>query len=112
MRYEYAFSADAEERTEASIAMIRIPYDTTLGAAARQMQEAQATVALVVDRNDLPIGVLTEQHLLSSVAASRHPDHGTAGSWMAPVVIDADGHATLPDTDAAARVGIAAHARR
>ena len=111
MRYEYAFSADAEERTEASIAMIRIPYDTTLGTAARQMQEAHATVVLVVDRDDLPIGVLTERHLLASVAASRHPDQGTAGSWMAAVVIDADGHATLPDTDAGTRVGIASPAR-
>src|SRR5262249_8945207 len=86
--------------------MIRIPYDTTLGAAARQMQEAHVTVVLVVDRDDVPIGVLTERHLLSSVAASRHPDHGTAASWMARVVIDADGHATLPETDASSHVGI------
>ena len=112
MRYEYAFSADAEERTEASSAMIRIPYDTTLGTAARQMQEAQATVVLVVDRNDLPIGVLTERHLLQSIAASRHPDHGTAGTWMAPVVIDGEGHATLPDSDVSARVGIGSISRR
>jgi CBS domain-containing protein len=91
--------------------MIRIPYDTTLGAAARLMQEAKVTVALVVDRDDVPIGVLTERHLLSSVAASRHPDHGTAASWMARVVIDADGHATLPDTDRSERVGVAAPIR-
>lgn len=106
MRYEDLFSALRGGRTEASIAMIRIHHDTTLGAAARQMQAAQATVALVVDGGDVPIGVLTERHLLASVAASRHPDHGTAGSWMARVVIDADGHATLPETDAVARVGI------
>jgi CBS domain-containing protein len=113
VRYEYAFlRVTAAERTEASIAMIRIPYDTTLGEAARLMQDAQVTVALVVDRDDLPIGVLTERHLLSSVAASRHPDHGTAGSWMARVVIDADGHATLPETDAASQVGIGAQLRR
>jgi len=92
--------------------MIRIHHDTTLGAAARQMQAAQATVALVVDADDIPIGVLTERHLLSSVAASRHPDHGTAGSWMARVVIDAEGHATLPETDTAAQVGIGSPTRR
>jgi signal-transduction protein with cAMP-binding, CBS, and nucleotidyltransferase domain len=92
--------------------MIRIPFDTTLGAAARQMEAAGTSVAVVVDADDLPIGVLTDRHLLQSVAASRHPDHGTAGVWMAAVVIDADGHATLPETDASARVGIGAITRR
>ena len=88
--------------------MIRIPYDTTLGAAARQMQAAHVTVALVVDPQDVPIGVLTERHLLASVAASRHPDHGTAASWMARVVIDAHGHATLPEEMDSAHVGAGA----
>jgi signal-transduction protein with cAMP-binding, CBS, and nucleotidyltransferase domain len=92
--------------------MIRIPYDTTLGSAARQMEAANTSVAVVVDAEDLPIGVLTERHLLQSIAASRHPDHGTAVAWMAPVVIDGDGHATLPDTDAASRVGIGSISRR
>jgi hypothetical protein len=31
---------------------------------------------------------------------------------MARVVIDADGHATLPDTDTSERVGVAAPIRR
>jgi len=92
--------------------MIRISFDTTLGSAARQMEAANASVAVVVDADDLPIGVLTEHHLLQSVAASRHPDHGTAGTWMAPVVIDGEGHATLPDSDASARVGIGSVSRR
>ncbi|MDX6628436.1 MAG: hypothetical protein QOH00_682 [Gaiellales bacterium] len=91
--------------------MIRIPQDTTLGAAARRMQEEHSGVALVVDRNDLPVGVLTEGQLLAAMAAGRHPEVGTAGSWMVPVVIDADGARGLPDTDAAARVGIAARGR-
>jgi CBS domain-containing protein len=88
--------------------MIRIRQDTTLGTAARLMQEERACVALVVDRDDLPIGVLTERQLLASIAASRHPDIGTAGSWMVPVVVDADGARSLPDTRATARIGIAA----
>ena len=92
--------------------MIRISYDTTLGSAARQMDAANTTVAVIVDADDLPIGVLTERHLLQSVAASRHPDHGTAGAWMAPVVIDGEGHATLPSSDASARVGIGSISRR
>jgi hypothetical protein len=112
VRNEYEFSAPCGGRTEASFAMIRIPYDTTLGSAAREMQAAQVTVALVVDRDDVPIGVLTDRHLLASVAASRHPDHGTAASWMARVVIDGEGHATLPETDAASQVGIASSSRR
>ena len=92
--------------------MIRISFDTTLGSAARQMEAANASVAVVVDAGDLPIGVLTERHLLQSIAASRHPDHGTAGTWMAPVVIDGEGHATLPDSDVSARVGIGSISRR
>jgi signal-transduction protein with cAMP-binding, CBS, and nucleotidyltransferase domain len=92
--------------------MIRIPYDTTLGSAARQMEAANTSVAVVVDAEDLPIGVLTERHLLQSISASRHPDHGTAATWMAPVVIDGEGHATLPDSDVAPRVGIGAISRR
>jgi CBS domain-containing protein len=88
--------------------MIRIPQETTLAMAARLMQSERAGVALVVDADDLPVGVLTERQLLASMAASRHPDIGTAGSWMVPVVIDADGARSLPDTRATARVGMAA----
>jgi CBS domain-containing protein len=88
--------------------MIRIPQETTLAMAARLMQSERAGVALVVDADDLPVGVLTERQLLASIAASRHPDIGTAGSWMVPVVIDADGARSLPDTRATARVGMAA----
>ena len=91
--------------------MIRIPQETTLGMAARLMQSEQVDVALVVDARDMPVGVLTERQLLASIAASRHPDIGTAGSWMVPVEIDADGVRSLPDVDAAARVGIAVRGR-
>lgn len=91
--------------------MIRIPQETTLGMAARQMESERTSVALVVDDRDLPVGVLTERQLLASIAASRHPDVGTAGSWMVPVEIDADGVRSLPDVDAAARVGIVVHGR-
>ncbi len=91
--------------------MIRIPQETTLGMAARLMQSERAGVALVVDAHDLPVGVLTERQLLASIAASRHPDIGTAGSWMVPVEIDADGVRSLPDVDATARIGIVARGR-
>ena len=96
---------------EATTLMIRIPQDTTLGTAARWMQEENSAVALVVDPDDLPVGVLTERQLLAAMAASRHPDIGTAGSWMVPVIIDADGSRGLPDIDATVRVGIAARGR-
>jgi CBS domain-containing protein len=111
VRYEYAFSAYAQRGMEASTLMIRIPQDTTLGAAARQMRLENAAVALVVDREDLPIGVLTERQLVAAMAAGRHPDVGTAGAWMVPVIIDANGARGLPDTDATTRVGIAARGR-
>ena len=74
-----------------------------------------SAVVLTSGRGSLEFGgqgtEIAKRLLLASVAASRHPDQGTAGSWMAPVVIDADGHATLPDTDAGTRVGIASPAR-
>ncbi len=91
--------------------MIRIPQGTTLGMAARLMQDEHSSVALVVDDRDLPVGVLTERQLLASIAASRHPDIGTAGCWMVPVEIDANGVRSLPDVDATDRVGIVVRGR-
>jgi CBS domain-containing protein len=93
---------------EASTPMIRIPQDTTLGTAARRMQDCNEAIALVVDGADLPVGVLTERQLLAAMAASRHPDLAAAGSWMVPVLIDADGARSLPDVRARARIGMAA----
>jgi CBS domain-containing protein len=100
--------AGADRGMEASTLMIRIPQDTTLGTAARRMQAENAAVALVVDAADLPVGVLTERQLLAAMAASRHPDIGTAGSWMVPVLIDEDGARSLPDVRATARIGTTA----
>ena len=34
------------------------------------------------------------------MAAGRHPDIAAAGSWMVPVLIDADGARSLPDVRA------------
>ena len=86
--------------------MIRINETTTLGEAARTMAHGGVPMLLVVDDLDEPIGVLTRDHLFDAVAASRHPDHGTAASFMAPVLVDADGAPRLPDTDAGAMIGI------
>ena len=86
--------------------MIRIHESTTLGEAARTMARDGVPMLLVVDQLDEPVGVLTREHLFDATAASRHPDHGTAASFMAPVLVDADGAPRLPDTDAASMVGI------
>lgn len=86
--------------------MVRIAQSTTLGEAARVMERNAVGMLLVTDDLDEPVGVLTERHLLAATAASRHPDHGTAASFMAPVLVDSDGAPRMPDTDAAARVGI------
>ncbi len=86
--------------------MIRVPIATTLGEVARIMEREAASALVVIDADDSPVGVITDRHLLAAMAASRHPDHGTAASWMAPVVIDADGTRTLPETDAGRRIGI------
>jgi CBS domain-containing protein len=87
--------------------MVRVPETITLGTAARLMEAHSVAALLVVDDLDEPIGVLTDRHLLAAVAASRHPDHGTARLYMAPVLVDSDGAPRLPDTDAATMVGIA-----
>jgi CBS domain-containing protein len=89
--------------------MVRIRGTATLGEAARLMERHRIGVLLVTDADDTAVGVLTERDLVRSVAESRHPDQGTAVSYMAPVVVDAHGAVRLPDTDAAGRVGIVAH---
>jgi CBS domain-containing protein len=91
--------------------MIHVPQETTLGQVARIMEREAATALVVTDADDTPVGVITDRHLLSAMAASRHPDAGTAGSWMAPVVIDEHGTRTLPDTDTGHRVAIRARDR-
>ena len=88
--------------------MIRITESTTIGEAARLMQRRGVGVLLVTDGQDEPVGVLTERHLVEAVAASRHPDHGTAASHMARVIVDSDGAARLPDVDTTALIGIGA----
>ena len=85
---------------------VRVTHTTTLGEAARLMERHGVGLLLVTDELDEPVGVLTERHLLTATAASRHPDHGTAASFMAPVLVDSDGAPRMPDTDASTRVGI------
>ncbi len=84
--------------------MIRIDATATLGEAARTMEREGLEVLLVIDRRGNPVGVLAASHILASVAASRHPDHGTVASWMAPVVVDPDGVHRLPDAVATPRI--------
>jgi CBS domain-containing protein len=86
--------------------MVRIARSTTLGQAARLMERHGVGMLLVTDELDEPVGVLTERHLLAATAMSRHPDHGTAESFMAPVLVDSDGAPRMPDTDASSRVAI------
>ena len=88
--------------------MVRIREAATLGEAARVMERHRIGVLLVTGAGDEPVGVLTERDLVRSVAESRHPDVGTAASYMSRVVVDAHGAVRLPDTDAAGRVGIVA----
>ena len=89
--------------------MIRIRATATLGEAARTMEREGIETLLVTDANGEPVGVLAPSHILASVAASRHPDHGTVEMWMAPVVIDADGARRLPDAMAAPRIRSSVH---
>ena len=85
----------------------RIDQTATLGEAARVMRARGVSILVVSDAHGEPVGVLTERHLVDAVAASRHPDHGTAGSWMTPLIVDRPDTTRLPDTDTAALVAIA-----
>ena len=82
----------------------------TLGEAARALRAADADVVVVLDSSEQAIGILTERELVDSVAASRHPDHGTVDSWMRTDVVampSAPGSSrriALPDTDAGSLV--------
>jgi CBS domain-containing protein len=62
--------------------VVTVPEDATLGEVARRLRAADARVALVLDVHCDVVGIVTERELVDAVASSRHPDHGTARSWM------------------------------
>jgi signal-transduction protein with cAMP-binding, CBS, and nucleotidyltransferase domain len=71
--------------------VLTVRNDSTLGQVARVLRERNVGSALVVDAAMTPVGIITERELVDSVAASRNPDLGLAGSWMLaePRTIDA-----------------------
>jgi signal-transduction protein with cAMP-binding, CBS, and nucleotidyltransferase domain len=62
--------------------ILAVPSTATLGEVARQLRARNVGSAIVVDAGEQPLGLITERELVDSVAASRNPDHGQAGSWL------------------------------
>jgi CBS domain-containing protein len=62
--------------------VVTVAETTTLGEIARKLRAADASVALVLDAYGDVVGIVTERELVDAVASSRHPDQGTARSWM------------------------------
>lgn len=84
-----------------------VSLSTTLGEIARTMRASGSDAVVVIDASGEPVGVVTQRELVDAVAASRHPDQGTAESWMRTdvIAIEADGSSAsgatrLPASDA------------
>lgn len=85
--------------------VVTVRETTTLGEVARSMRKSEATVALVLDGYDDVVGIVTERELIESVAASRHPDHATAQSWMRRDFVVIPSSSSVIDADSMMRAG-------
>ena len=85
--------------------MVTVGEGTTLGEVARTMRANAATVALVLDGFGDVVGMVTERELVDAVAASRHPDHGTAQSFMRRDFVVIPSTSSLDDADSMMKAG-------
>ena len=69
------------------------------------MRAADATVALVLDGFGDVVGIVTERELVDAVAASRHPDIGTAPRWMRRDFVVIPSRSSLADAESMMRAG-------
>jgi CBS domain-containing protein len=73
----------------------------TLREAARMMHARQVGAAVVIDRDDAGIGILTERDILRSVAAGESPDTEMAGNHYTQDVVYAARNWTMEAAAAA-----------
>ena len=62
--------------------VVTVLATATLGEVARTIRARNVGSAVVLDTASAPLGLISERELVDSVAASRNPDQGQAGSWM------------------------------
>ena len=85
--------------------VVCVQETTTLGSVARSLRAADASVALVLDGFGDVVGIVTERELVDAVAASRHPDIGTAQSWMRRDFVVIPSTSSLADAESMMRAG-------
>ena len=65
--------------------VVTVVETDTLGHVARELRKHNVGSAVVTSESRDPVGIVTERILVDSVAASRNPDVGQAGTWMVPL---------------------------
>jgi CBS domain-containing protein len=85
--------------------VVTVRETTTLGEIARRLRKVDATVALVLDTYGDVVGIVTERELVEAVASSRHPDQGTAQSWMRRDFVVIPSSSKVTDADSMMRAG-------
>ena len=83
--------------------ILTVTPGSTLGQVARALRSRNVGSALVVDDAGKPVGIITERELVDSVAGSRNPDLGLAGSWMQGEPVTVEAAASLVDASARMR---------
>ena len=83
--------------------ILTVPSTATLGEVARRLRARNVGSAVVVDDAEQPLGIITDRELVDSVAASRNPDQGQAGSWMRPEMWSVDRDSSLEEASALMR---------
>jgi len=83
--------------------ILSVRSTATLGEVARQLRARNVGSAIVVDAGEQPLGLITERELVDSVAASRSPDHGQAGSWLREQIASVERTASLDEASARMR---------
>jgi CBS domain-containing protein len=84
--------------------VVTVLATATLGEVARTIRARNVGSAVVLDAGSGPLGLISERELVDSVAASRNPDQGQAGSWMRRDGVDSvSPNATLVDASRAMR---------
>jgi CBS domain-containing protein len=85
--------------------VVTVEEMSTLGEIARKLRKADASVALVMDGFGDVVGIVTERELVDAVASSRHPDHGTARSWMRRDFVVIPSTSSVSDAESMLRAG-------
>jgi CBS domain-containing protein len=101
MRQEVAAMATVGDVMTTDI--LAVPSTATLGEVARRLRARNVGSAIVVGDGERPLGLITERELVDSVAASRSPDHGQAGSWLRPQGGSVERDASLEEASALMR---------